>query len=734
MIPPCDTPTWPSPGDGERSRVRIDVAEVATHDAIAPPETLSIHVARQAVPLVADSQSARRALLPLIEVDAARRATVTAAAAWTQEIQARLAAAASGQAVDQSALMSALDAASADAPDLRRALPPTKLARLVVAEVAEPDGRSLEAVERARSRSLGPIEIQHRAALAELFDLLGARTTAVGASSGALGPVDSLLLALVLVERADAELAREEERYDRLVERYEAGSLKELPEPPARDLSRPIELLTETLGWSPDFEGADGAWYLLGWCHLDETAASVNREEGLAALEELVVRFPDSELVPAASMMLVEDRYSGREWSLAARHAGRLVDLGPEGPFYGLALTRAAMIGVHLATDLDGFEAALSMFAEVLTASSDEPSGVWPDLAGWAAFCLVAVDARDDTVDALGAAARLSRRSDEPPWEREVQAALADLLRQLARFDEAVVAETQLQERWPLHRDNPKRQARIAEMRRMVGTGASAEATAAAWELVQRYDEGTDWWQANSGDAEALDRAASEVLAAFSIAALSEASAAQESGLAEDHSRAADRLTAWLARYPDGDERFEMRWFEASALAHARRLEEAASAYRQLLTTTGHRHGDGCRYQLAWVLRQQAIATGALTRGAPSAEVTAYVEAVDALLAARMIDPVIDSARARLAPELRFEVARLLLSQGSVPDGRERLQQILELHPSSEAAGWATWSLVESWRSGGDDAGAEAALAAAEAAGIEPSIPPVLSGAPLLRE
>ena len=721
-------------GDVDPPKVMLRVPEVEIVDAISPPETLSIQLARQHVPLVAESQSARRALLPLVEVDAARRTTIAAADAWVREIRSRLAAAAGGQAVDQPVLVAALDSASAGAAELRRALPPAKLARLVAAEASAPDGTSIEAVERARGRALGPIELQHRAALAELFDLLGARTTAVGASSGALGAVDTLLLALVLVERADAELEREHERYDRLVQKNEAGALKELPEPPVRDLSRAIELLTETLGWSPDFEGADGAWYLLGWCHLDEASASPDPDEGVAALQELVARFPDSELAPAASMMLVEQRYARREWSLAARHAARIVDGDEAGPFHTLALTRAAMIGVHLATDLDGYAAALATFARVLDASNDESSRLWPDLAEWAAFCLVAVDARDETVDVLRAADRLFARSRQPPWEREVLVALAELLGELARYDEAIAAEAQLQERWPLHPDNPRRQARVAELQGRAGADTSAAARAARWDLVERYDEGTAWWQANAGRADALERAAAEILSAFTHAALAEVVAAQETGLSDDHSRAADRLAAWLVRYPDEGERFEMRWFLGSELAHARRLVEAATVFRELLSTPGHRYGDGCRYQLAWALRQQAIEVGALTRGAPSPEVTAYVEAVDELLAARMIDPVYDAARARLAPELRFEVARLLLTQGQVPDGRERLEQILKLHPSSEVAGQAAWQLEQSWRDGGDEAGADAARAMAVDAGIEPTAPPPISDGPLLRD
>ena len=571
---------------------------IGTHDTVEPPDTVAIYVSRRPIPRVADSQAARRALLPLAEADAAHEAALDAASLWMTDTRSALAASGSAP-IDVKALTATLAETSAGSPELRRALSPSKLARLVAEEVAEKDDRSASAIAQARSRALSPIDMQHRAALTELYDVLTAGT---GASD--LSPVDTLLLASVLVERAEADQARAELRYDKDVEKYERGTLKRLPDPPRKDLVRPVELLSDLLTLDPAFEGADGAWYLLGWCRLDAAATEADVEGGIDALVELVTRFSDSALAQPGGLMLVEELHRGRYWEDAARHAARLADKADLGPYRHLVLLREATARYHLARDPAGYAAALETFGRVLdSAPADAPERA--DAAVWAAFCLVAMAGEGAEADAHAVASRFFERTEDLAWQHEALAALADLLVRLARFTEAIAVETTLQERWPMHRDNPGRQAHVARLHGMKPVPEPVQAYAASWLLVQEYDVGSAWHEANAGDAAALEAGATHVLEAFTLLALQDALAAQELPVAELQARAIDRLGAWLARYPDRVESPQMRLFRATVLVDTDRLDEAAAECQALLSGEGHAWVDDAKWLLARVRELQ---------------------------------------------------------------------------------------------------------------------------------
>jgi len=574
---------------GEPPKIVFDPGlQLGAWDVVELPASVSVYVSRRPVPLVGDSQAAKRALLPLTEAEEAREAALDAAPLWLDDVERALAAAAAGEPVDPKALTSALSRSAERSPDLRRALSPKKLARTVVEETAAPDGRSVEAVAQARSRALTPLELQRRAALAELQDVL---TAGVGATS--LSSVDTLVLAAALVERAEVEWLRAEQRYERELEKFDRGKSKQLPDPPRKDLARPAELLSDLLTLDPDFEGAEGAWYLLGWCWLDQPETHEELAHGVTAMTGLLDRFPDSELAPVGGLMALEALRGLGEPDQAARLGARLAERTDLGPYQPIAALITGEARFQRARDPEGYAEALAAFGQVLATDVASPD-LRADAVRWAAFCIARLS--DD--DAPGAADRFFA-GDHPDWERAARAGSGHLLMELARFSEAIAAETTFQERWPLDRDNPARQARVALLFQHQPEPDRVASIAASWQLVQEYDHDSAWAEANAADAEALAAGEQHVFEAFSRVALEEASDAVELGIPEVQSRAADRLGAWLARFPEREERHEMRWYQAWLLASAGRVDDAIAAC-DLLT------GDGGPFASeAWALLEQ---------------------------------------------------------------------------------------------------------------------------------
>ena len=102
-------------------------------------------------------------------------------------------------------------------------------------------------------------------------------------------------LAELHFERSADEFLVATEKYDDAMADFDEGKIKTEPTPPGKDFSKSIALFGRLLLTWPDYERADGALYLKGFC-LAEMGRAVPARD---AFLNLVKKYPKSQFTPA---------------------------------------------------------------------------------------------------------------------------------------------------------------------------------------------------------------------------------------------------------------------------------------------------------------------------------------------------------------------------------------------------------------------------------------------------
>ena len=523
--------------------------------------------------------------------------------------------------------------------------------------------------------------------------------------------------------------------------------LDALGEQPMRDLGPALALyeriITENLRLPPEqrYERLDGTYVMLGFVYNDANNLQYDEKLARQAFEDLVAHVPDSELVDRSQLFLGNFAFAENRFDEAMASYEAVVDKGPDGSkYYMEGLYQLAWARYKL----NRFDEALTLFTELLDVShqnkldSGRESAFAPDAARFMAFSFADLGFDQDR-PAQDIAHEYFERVGERPYERQVYVDLADVLVRYTRPDEAIATyeRLQLDPRWTLEPDNPAHQIALIDLYQNSVARDLALAGEARLAFIERFSEGTPWWEANRSDPEVLDVARRHVESSLLDVAVEYRVRAQESLAPADFAMAAEKYEDYLDNFPISDDFYHQQWFLADSLKMANELDRAIVEFESLVRSSPyHDYGDGARYASMEVRYQQMLGLGHDPGVAPSdAEVTGavgdgedafdvyalsedrahFVTAVDAVVGHEFAEeghPELPDYRTEVEqrrPGMMYLAGQLYFHHHQLEEARKRFEALIAEHPRSLEASYAAGLLVDSYLLEGDLASVRAA-------------------------
>jgi TolA-binding protein len=545
-------------------------------------------------------------------------------------------------------------------------------------------------------------------------------------------------LAELYFEKAEEEFLDELEEYTRLEIMAADNPEMEEPDSPTKDYDLPIGLYEEIVANFPDYEFIDGALYMLGFCYSEDNTRQFDEAKAVAALQRLVVEYPQSPATVDASLRLGERYFEGRQLGKAIENFRRVVSVGADGTQYDDGLYMLAWSHYRLGereTALKYFTMLLDWDRETFLESgeaSDYPKEAIAYMA--LTFSEIAIDFDGHPLET---ARNWFDKIGPREWELDVYQALSDKLEEYDRPSWALQTLVEIQKRWPLDAGNPDRQKHVAWLykNKLPEEGASAPARALA-HLADTYGEGSPWWEANRSNPDALAAARKHIQESLSEVAQELHIRAREKEKLEGrtaavkmaYSEAADRYRNYLESDPFVSDQEKNQWYLADTLFNAGRYPEAIVEYTSLAAKDGHPYRDGARYHTvkSWekilinayqkhnvrpadAVRERVV----LASNGNERSVYWLVEAHEAYVAAAddirsdQFEDIPENAGYIAALEtdrvpLHYTPAQILHEYGRFEDSRPRLEEIIDLFPGSDEAAFSANLLVNSYLEEGD--------------------------------
>ena len=538
-------------------------------------------------------------------------------------------------------------------------------------------------------------------------------------------------LAELYYEDAEEEFLLADQRYMALLETMDLAEMEEPPPAPKKDYGKAVALYERIIGDHQDYASLDGVYYMLGYCYTEVNSTDPQPEKGLAALTELVDRFPDSEFNNDANMKLGETYFDNSLNEKAIVHYQRIVDSGEDARHYDKGLYKLAWSHYRAANSEtpDEYVQALTLFVKLLDysrrmqLSTGKTSAIEPEAVQYMAisFADMGFNQKENPVHV---AERFFQSVGEREFELEIFERLAEVLIEQANYDKAIVAYEYLQKRWPLNAKNPEFQHTVAQLH-MTGPIKDVEASARAELLLaERYNDSTDWWTANRNNPDALAVAREHTESSLANVAVDFHLVARESNLPEDYSRAADKYREYLRRFPFADDYYEKEWYLADALVMAERTEEAEQEFLQLLKTDAHPYGDGALFRLMQARQKLLVDKYGEVQARPENAIVektvetefgekypaymltdehkSFIEVADKVVVTPFKDPDFASAREKNLPPLHYLPAQIYYEFGQYDEARKRFRQVIAKFPETKEAAFSAGLDVAIAKANGD--------------------------------
>ncbi len=509
----------------------------------------------------------------------------------------------------------------------------------------------------------------------------------------------------------------------------------EIPDPPEaalRDYTKSLSLYNRIVDGYPRYDNIDGVYYMLGYCLTEENALHPDAVTGLAAMQNLVDNYPNSEFVNDGSMRLGEYYFNeANDLEKAIGHYQRIVDAGEDARFYDKGLYKLAWSHYRLASieRLDEYDEAMMLFVQLLDYSdrlmlaTGVQSAMKPEAIDYAAISFA--DMGDHhKVPPLEVAEKFFEGVGERDYEQDIYIKLADVLTRQARYDEAIGAYEYLQQRWPLNPENPEFQFKVAQLYMSLPVPDATASADAERVLSDRYNDSTDWWSANRANPDALAVARGYTERSTANVAKDLHLAAQDANDPAKFSQAADKYREYLLRFPFADDYYEMEWYLADALFNANRFDDAEKEFLQLLKTDAHPYGDGSLFKLMQTRRQQLVDMFGKVEARPDdaivervdksdfdAEIQVYmitddhqefIDVADQIVGAPFTDPSYVGPRRENLSALHYLPAQIYFEFGHFDEALKRFNEMVELYPNTKETAYAAGLILRVWQERGD--------------------------------
>ncbi|WP_168210759.1 tetratricopeptide repeat protein [Persicimonas caeni] len=442
---------------------------------------------------------------------------------------------------------------------------------------------NLEAVERQRRKE----------AIAAFEEYLRRYPDTPGYTPDAL-----FRLAELYFEKANDDYLVADENYQSELALYEAGKRADPPKLPERDYSKTMSLFTQLITDWPDYEQADGAYYLLAYTKLQDA----QDDEARQLLTELVQNYPDSRFVPEAWIRIGEYWFAyaeGPEALAKAKNAYEQAMQYPDSKFYDKALYKLAWTYYRM----DDFKKAIGEFKRLVKFSDEQKqkTGRSGSVLRAEAVQYIAVSLAEEDWDLDGAVDmgfgldRVKKYlSGDEPYEREVLVQFVDYMFENNRY--AVAAETinYALSKYPRHRDNPQLHEKL--ILALIRDGRRDASFAERRNLLAYYGPESDWYefQERVGHEDAVRHADNLVKDNLIQSATwfheeaqklkNEAVVRQDTQMLalarEKYAKAASAYEDFLARYPNDKDLYQWNFYYAECLYYSEQYVPAYEQYR----------------------------------------------------------------------------------------------------------------------------------------------------------
>lgn len=515
--------------------------------------------------------------------------------------------------------------------------------------------------------------------------------------------------------------------------------LEALGEEPKRDLSRSLDLYQKIISDNRDrpaserYERLDGTFLMLGFVYNDPNSIQYDEAKAKETFQELIRTLPESELADRAHLFLGNFAFADNEFDTALAEYELVYGKGEAGKYYEEALYQLAWARYKL----NEFDESLRLFTQLLDLSEQKKldagreSAFAPDARRFMAFSFadIAYDADGDAVKIAKAYfAKIGARE----YEREVYRQLADVLIRYTRPREGIATYALLQNdaRWTLEPDNPKFQI---ELINLYLTSVARDLQLAGDErlaFIERYSEGTAWWDANRNDPEALEVARQYIESSLLDVAIEYRVRAQESGQPADFALAAEKYQEYLQKFPISDDYYKQQWYLADSLKLAGEFDRALVEFESLVRSARyHPYGDAAMYSLMDVRLQRMASLGhaadvvpadaAVERTYQAGENTIqvytlsedrkrFIASADAVLAHKFelsSDPELPNYQAAVdqrRASILYLTGQMLYYHNRYDEARPRFEQLIEKYPNTLEANYAAGLLVDSYLAEGN--------------------------------
>jgi TolA-binding protein len=544
-------------------------------------------------------------------------------------------------------------------------------------------------------------------------------------------------LADLYFEEAELTFAGQNEEYARLEAQLDQNPTMALPEPPAKDYTRPINLYRRLVAEYPDYENLADTYYMLAWCLSAPNAQQYDPEAARDVYATIVERFSGTRyavFANDANMRLGEYYFelSGPRDNptvhvvTAIRYYEAVLADGPSGRNYDAAIYKLGWSHYKL----NQYDKALAYLVQLLDYSDKQfletgkVSSMRQEAVEYLAISYADIADRQGRAAVDIATAHLTRVGDRK-WQHDVVERLAQILLVQAKFESSIDVYRYLQRKWPLDPNNPVYQYEIAQIYGVKMPIRDPESAADAMRVLSElYTEGTPWYNANRSNPEAVAKARTYIESALAQVATEILQRATETQQVADFAAAADKYREFLDKFPFADDYDTYEWYYAYALFGSNQFQLAADAYVQILRNDRSIYRDGARYQLMKSREQVVLGRfGALekvpadatvervdttpfgkqvTVYALSDEHKAFIQSCDDLATREFKDPEWAPTLEENRRALVYLPTQILFNHGRYQEGEARAEQLIARFPESDEAAYAAALLVNSASARGD--------------------------------
>lgn len=547
-------------------------------------------------------------------------------------------------------------------------------------------------------------------------------------------------LAELYFEKSDEDYLLANERYDEMEVLFDAGKLDFLPEPPQKDLRKSIALYKKLIRKFPDYDEIGAVYYMLGYCYSDESSRYLDPERAEETYLALLENVESSPYRAQAFFRLGDIYFEENQLDRALYYYRTVVEEFEDGGgvdlddnvqarLYELALYKLAW-AYYKVDDLD---VAVDRFmtlldwAERKEARTGREADLKPEAIRYLAisFSDQALEADDSPIDF--ALSRLSGRRDEP-WAFTVLVELATILKDQARFEEAIAAYYKLQQLQPLHPEGPEFQNSIVVLYQNLVIPDPDSAARARIELTNRYGLRGDWFEANKNNKDATAAATKYILESLQWVAYAYHTKAQETGDPNDYLLAANKYLEYLEQYPFADNAYELNFLLADCYFWAGDLKfqqangdwttgwaEAIKQYASLFGFPEEKHRKdailGIMFSYNYLWKQvggdidktpEALATINPPLGQKVEYSTVPITELEQnyIRAVRWVEREVPEYEGLAV--LLYDIGQIYYYKNHLARGRRTFMELIEDHPQTDYASFAAGHVVDSYRLTGD--------------------------------